>query len=148
MRILKIVALCAALGGCGALQQQAVAARPSEQFVGQKVDSLAARFGPPARSKRMDDGQASYLWNLTDAADSAGDHGVQTGPGGLYGDGRTPGYISFDPRSCKLSVVASPEGIITQFIAEDLSGTGAPATSFGISPRSICAERLGTRPQT
>jgi hypothetical protein len=147
MRILRIVALCAALGGCGALQKEVVAARPSEQFVGQKVDTLAARLGPPARSKRMEDGQASYLWQLNDAADSAGDHGIHTGSGGLYGDGRTPGYISFDPRSCKVSVVASPEGIITQFIAEDLNGTGSPATTIGMS-RSICAERLGTKPQT
>src|SRR5882724_6527039 len=147
MRILRIVALCAALGGCGALQKEVVAARPSEQFVGQKVDTLAARFGPPARSKRMEDGQASYLWQLTDAADSAGDHGTYTGPGGLYGDGRTPGYISFDPRSCKVSVMASPEGIITQFTAEDLNGTGAPDKSIGVS-RSICAERLGTKSRT
>ena len=152
MRILKIVALCATLGGCGALQREVVAAKPSEQFVeqkfvGQKVDSLVARFGRPTRSKRMEDGQASYLWQLTDEADSAGDHGIYTGSGGLYGDGLTPGYMSFDPRFCKLSVMASPEGVITQFIAEDLNGTGAPAVSIGVS-RSICAERLGTKPQT
>ena len=147
MRVLKIVALSAALGGCGALQREVVAARPNEQFVGQKVESLAARFGPPARSKRMDDGQAFYLWQLDDATDAAGNHGVYSGSGGLYGDGRTPGYISFDPRFCKLSVMASPEGIITQFTAEDLNGTGAPDKSIGVS-RSICAERLGTKSRT
>jgi hypothetical protein len=147
MRVLKIVALCAALGGCGALQQEVVAARPNEQFVGQKVESLAARFGPPAQSKRMDDGQAFYLWQLNDATNAAGDHGVFSGSGGLYGDGRTPGYISFDPRFCKLSVMASPEGIITQFTAEDLNGTGAPTVTIGIG-KSICAERLGTKSRT
>jgi len=146
MRMMEIVALCAALGGCGALQQE-VAARPSEQFVGQNVDVLVARFGRPDRSKRMDDGQASYVWQLTAPTDAAADRGVYTGDAGLYGDGRTPGHISFDLRTCKLSVTTSPEGIVTQFTAEDLNGTGAPAMTIGLSG-SVCAQRLGTKPRT
>jgi hypothetical protein len=145
MRILEIVALCAALGGCaGAAQQQEGAVRPGGQFIGQNVTSFAAQYGPPTSAKRMDDGQGAYVWQL-DA--TAGDRWVDAGPGGLYGDGHTPGYISDDPRFCKVKITASPEGIITQFNTEDSNGTGAPTMTLGFNG-SVCAKRLGTKPQT
>ena len=62
------------------------------------------------------------------------------GYGGLYEDGHTPGYMTDDPRICKLTVIASVEGIVTQVTAEDLNGTGAPKRTFGLLG-SICAER-------
>jgi hypothetical protein len=146
MRILEIVALCAALGGCaGAAQQQEGALRPGGQFIGQNVTSFAAKYGPPESAKRMDDGQAAYVWQLD--AVKAGDRRSDTGSGGLYGDGHTPGYFSDDPRSCKVSITASPEGIVTQLNAEDLNGTGAPSMTLGING-STCAKRLGTKSQT
>jgi hypothetical protein len=145
MRILEIVALCAALGGCAGTQQQEVAVHPGGQFIGQNVTSFAAQYGPPTSSKRMDDGQGSYVWQLD--AVTARDRWVDTGSGGLYGDGHTPGYISDDPRFCKVKITASPEGIVTQLDAEDSNGTGAPAMTLGING-SVCAKRLGTKPQT
>ena len=90
----------------------------------------------------MDDGQASYMWELAAVANSAGDRPIYTGDAGLYGDGYTPGYISDDPRLCTISVTTSSDGIVTQLKAEDSNGTGAPAVTLGFSG-SICAKRLG-----
>jgi hypothetical protein len=144
MRILEIVALCAAQGGCAGAQQQEGAVSHGSQFIGQNVTSFAAKYGPPTSAKRMDDGQSSYVWQL-DAGTA--DRWIDTGNGGLYGDGHTPGYISDDPRFCRVKIIASPEGIVTQLNTEDSKGTGAPAMTLGING-SICAKRLGTKPQT
>jgi hypothetical protein len=145
MRILEIIALCAVLGGCAGALQQEEAVSHGGQFIGQNVTSFAAQYGPPTSSKRMDDGQSSYVWQLN--AVTAGDRWIDTGAAGLYGDGHTPGYISDDPRFCKVKITASPEGIVTQLSAEDSNGTGAPAISLGLNG-STCAKRLGTKPQT
>ena len=142
MRILEIAALCALLGGCAGALQQEGAARSGGQFIGQNVTAFAAQYGPPTSSKRMDDGQGSYVWQLSAVA--APDRWVDTGSGGLYGDGHTPGYISDDPRFCRVKVITSPEGIISQFNTEDSNGTGAPTMTLGING-SVCAKRLGTK---
>lgn len=153
MRILKIVAVCAALGGCGAMWQDATTTtRPGDQsvgqnFVGQNVNSLVTQFGKPISKKKMDNDQTSYVWELEAATDSAGNERTHTGQAGLYGDGRTPGYMSDDPRFCKLSVTASPEGVVTQVNTEDSNGTGAPAMTFRING-SICAQRLAMKSRT
>jgi hypothetical protein len=153
MRTLKILALCVALGGCGALwQQEATTTRLGDQsigqnLIGQNVTSLVARFGKPISKKKMDNDQTSYVWELDDATDSSGNERTYSGQAGLYGDGRTPGYMSDDPRFCKLSVTASPEGVVTQVNTEDSNGTGAPAMVLGING-SICARRLGIKPRT
>ena len=47
MQKLGVVALCAALGGCAASKQEVVA-RLGDQYVGQYVDALVVKFGPPA----------------------------------------------------------------------------------------------------
>jgi hypothetical protein len=147
MRILEIIALCAALGGCaGTWQQTASTSRVGDQFIGKDVDALVAQIGRPTSSKRIDDGRGSYVWELAAVADS-GDRWVDTGYGGLYGDGHTPGYISDDTRFCRISVTTSSDGIVTQLKAEDSNGTGAPAVSLGLNG-SICAKRLGARPLT
>ena len=49
MRILGVAALCAALGGCAASKQE-VATRLGDQYVGQNVDALVVKFGPPANT--------------------------------------------------------------------------------------------------
>jgi hypothetical protein len=143
MRIPKIVVLCAVLGGCWTTPRQEVAtsAQSGGQFIGQNVEAVVARFGKPASRKKLDNDQMTYFWQLDAATDPAGSQKTYTGQGGLYGDGRTPGYMSDDPRFCKLTVTTSPEGIVTQFIAEDLNGTGAPTVTLGIGG-SICAQRL------
>lgn len=147
MRNLAIVVICAALGGCWASGQDAAnTARPNDQFVGKNVDAVVARFGKPSGRKRLDNDQMFYVWELA-ALEQSGEQKAASGDGGLYGDGRTPGLMSDDPRFCKISVTASPEGIVTQFSAEDFNGTGAPARTFGLIG-SVCAQRTGIRPQT
>jgi hypothetical protein len=147
MRIPAIVILCAALGGCWTSGQQAATpVRSSDQFVGQNVDAVVARFGKPTGRKKLDNDQMAYVWELA-AAESSGEQKGPTGQGGLYGDGLTPGYISDDPRFCKISVTTSPEGIVTQFSAEDSNGTGAPSVSLGLSG-SVCAQRIVAKPRT
>ncbi len=130
MRILEIAVLCLALGGCAAPRQE-VAGRLGEQFIGQNVDSLLAKLGPATSSSKMKDGQSSYVWRISTRTDVR----TQTGSGGLYGDGNTPSSVSSDsPRSCRISVMASPTGIITQLDAED--------SNDDTDAMSICARRL------
>ncbi len=146
MRILKIVALCAALGGCGASRQE-VAARPDDQLIGQNLDTLIARFGPPAGSSKMDNDQSSYVWQLAAATDSAGGRAPHAGYGGLYGDGDSPSNVSPGySQSCKINVIASPTGIVTQANTEESRGTGATLGIVGVSG-SLCAQRLGIKSQ-
>jgi hypothetical protein len=148
MRIPKMVGLCAVLGGCWSSGQDVTTStRPGDQFVGQNVDVVVARFGKPSGRKKLDSDQMTYFWQLDAATDSSGNQKTYTGQGGLYGDGRTPGYMTDDPRYCKLSVTTSPEGIVTQFNAEDLNGTGAATITLGIGG-GICAQRLAMKPQT
>jgi hypothetical protein len=147
MRILTIMALCAALGGCWTSGQQvATTTRPGDQFVGQDVDAVVARFGKPTGRKKLDNDQMSYFWELR-ATDLPGNQRSYTGDAGLYGDGRTPGAMSDDVRFCKLSVVTSAEGIVTQFNAEDQNGTGAPTMTLGLIG-GVCAQRLQMKPQS
>jgi hypothetical protein len=148
MRFLEIVAICVALAGCaGSPQRAASTSQYGNQFVGKDVDALVAQIGRPTSSKRMDDGQGSYVWELGPTKASGSDQRVQTADGGLYGDGYTPGYITDDPRLCKISATTSPEGIVTQLNAEDSNGTGAPSVTLGFN-QSICAQRFGTKPRT
>ena len=149
MRVLKIVALCAALGGCGMPRQEmASTSRLGDQFVGQNVTSLVTQFGKPISRKKMDNDQTSYVWELEAPTELPDDRRrIDTGKGGLYEDGHTPGYMSDDPRLCKMSVTVSREGIITQVSTEDQNGTGAPSITLGFNG-SICAQRLGTKPRT
>src|SRR5579871_3449515 len=141
MRVVAAAVLCAALGGCWTSGQETASNRSGDQFVGQNVEVVASRFGQPMGRKRMDNDQMLYVWELAPADPSARRRTTDTGQGGLYGDGHTPGYMSDDPRICKLSVTTSPEGIVTQFDAEDSNGTGAPARTLGLVG-SVCAQRL------
>jgi hypothetical protein len=140
VRALGATVLCIALGGCWTSGQDVAASSPSgSQFIGQNVDAVVARFGQPTGRKKLDNDQMAYVWELAPVS-SRGGQSTDTGQGGLYGDGHTPGYISDDPRLCKVSVTA-PEGIVTQFSAEDSNGTGAPKMTIGIAG-SVCRQRL------
>jgi hypothetical protein len=130
MRVLRIVALAAALAGCAASRQE-VAARLGDRFVGKNVDALVVQFGPPTNTFKMNSGQSSYVWQLTAVTDVVGDEG----------------YAQAQSRFCKVSVIASPAGIVTQLNTEDSNaGRGIPGAlgAYG----SICARRLGMKPQT
>jgi hypothetical protein len=129
MRILGVVALCAVLGGCAASKQEVVA-RLGDQYIGQNVDALVVKFGPPTSTFRMNSGQTSYIWQLSAETDIRTDRG--------WGTAST--------RFCKVSVIASPTGIVTQLDTEDSNaGVGLPGLvgAYG----SICGQRLGMRPQ-
>jgi hypothetical protein len=130
MRILAIVALCAALGGCAASRQE-VATRLGDQFVGQSVDNLVMKFGPPASTFRMNSGDTSYVWQLGDQTDIR------------VNDGR--GFAS--TRYCKVNVITSKAGTVTQLNTEDSNAGGGLIGAVG-GYGSICANRLGMERQT
>ena len=156
MRILQIAVVSAVLGGCSMpsfdlslpkLETSApVTSRPAEQFVGKNVDTLIAQLGPATKSTKIDDDQNSFVWLLS--ANPAGDTPPNTGHGGLYGDGSSPGYVSqgYSP-FCRINVVATPAGIVTQANTEESNGTGAPGVTLGTSG-SICAQRLRMKSRT
>jgi hypothetical protein len=129
MRILGIVALCAALGGCAASRQE-VATRLGDQYVGQNVDALVVKFGPPASTFKMNSGDTSYIWQL----------GNQTNINTNEGSGIASTLF------CKVSVIASKTGIVSQLNTEDANAGGGLAGAIGMYG-SICAQRLGMERQ-
>jgi hypothetical protein len=48
------------LPGCAASRQE-VATRLGQQYVGQNVDALVVRFGPPASTFKSNSGETSYV---------------------------------------------------------------------------------------
>jgi hypothetical protein len=130
MRILGIVVLCAALGGCAASREE-VSVRLGERFIGQNVDALVVDFGPPASTFKMNSGDTSYIWQL----------GNQTDINTYRGSGTASTLF------CKVSVIASKAGIVTQLNTEDSNagaGIGGAVGMYG----SICANRLGIQRRT
>jgi len=153
MRIASTVLLCTVLGGCSlsmpsismpslssSAEAPVSAARPAEQYVGKKLDTLIAQFGPPKRSQPLDNDQTSYVWQF----DATDDGLPPTGAGGLYGDGWSPGYVSdgYSP-FCRVTVVASADGVVTQANTEESNGTGTP-NGF-IRSGNICQKQLRTK---
>jgi hypothetical protein len=130
MRDIWVLAICAVLGGCAASSQEVVT-RLGQEYIGQNVDKLVVKFGPPSNTFRMNSGQTSYNWQLTSVTDIAVDRGI--------GQAAT--------RYCKVSVIASPTGIVQQLDTEDSNaGYGLPGV-IGVYG-SICGQRLGMRPQS
>ena len=141
MRMIGVAVLCMVLGGGWALAQNAPpSTQAGNQFVGKDVHVIADRFGNPTGRKKLDNDDMLYVWELGPPDQSAKRRTATEGFGGRYEDGETPGYMTDDTRICKLSVIASPEGIVTQVSAEDQNGTGAPTRTFGILG-SVCADR-------
>jgi hypothetical protein len=130
MRVLGIVALAAALTGCAASRQEVVA-RLGEQYIGQNVDALVVKFGPPASTFKMNSGDTSYIWQL----------GNQTN---IYAD-RGSGIAS--TQFCKVSVIASKTGIVSQLNTEDSNADGGIGGALGMYG-SIRANRLGIERQS
>ena len=141
MRILCAAVLCFVLsGGWASAQNAAPSTQAGHQFVGQDVHGVADRFGLPTGRKKMDNDDMLYVWELGPPDTSASRRRSSTGDGGRYEDGQTPGYMTDNSRICKLTVIASPEEIVTQVTAEDQNGTGAPTRTFGLLG-SVCADR-------
>lgn len=112
------------LTGCTASRQE-VASRLGQQYIGQNVDSLVVRFGPPASTFKMNNGDTSYVWQL----------GNQTNINTYRGSG------SASTEYCKVSVIASPAGIVTQLNTEDPNIYVGLTAAVGIQG-SFCATRL------
>jgi hypothetical protein len=128
MRVLAIVALCAALCGCAASKHEVVA-RLGDQYIGQNVDALVVRFGPPTNVFKMNSGQSSYIWQLSAVTDIATDRGSGTA----------------STRYCKVSVIASPAGIVQRLDTEDQNAGGGVPGLLGMYG-SMCGQRLGMKP--
>jgi hypothetical protein len=130
MKRLFAAALCLLLGGCFAsapeVQQQLGA-----QYIGKNVDSLVLQFGPPASSFRMSTGETSYLWQL-------GSHTNVDVTRDRYGASGTAATTF-----CKITVIASPAGIVTRLTTED--GSMGRTQSIGTLDfyGSVCANQLG-----
>lgn len=134
MRILAGLALFAVLAGCAAGAPE-VRARLGQEYIGRNVDALVVQWGPPTSMFKMNSGQSSYVWQLSSVTDIAMNRG--------YGSASTYG--------CKVSVIASPTGIVSQLDTEDynpggsgLIGLAGALGAYG----SLCGQRLGMKPQS
>jgi outer membrane protein assembly factor BamE (lipoprotein component of BamABCDE complex) len=148
MRATQLFLLCAALGGCSlsmpslpsissSHEAPASTARPADQLVGKNIDTLVAQLGQPTRSQPLDNDQTSYVWQI----ETPGGTPPPTGNGGLYGDGNSPGYVSegYAP-FCRINVVATANGVITQANTEESNGTGTP--NGYLRSGNVCEKRL------
>jgi hypothetical protein len=126
------------IGGCGVSRQE-VAARLGEQYVGQNVDALVVRLGPPSNSFRLTSGGMSYEWQLAAKTDSS----YSVGNGYASGTSRT--------KFCKVRVTTAPNGIVGTLDTEDTVGSGGlvgALTGVNVAGRSLCADYLGMRKET
>jgi len=133
MRIVGVVALCGALGGCAASAPE-VRTRLGQEYIGKNADTLVLQWGPPTSMFRLNSGQTSYVWQLSSVTDIT----IRNGSGTASTSG------------CKVSVIASPTGVITQLDTEDnnpggsgLIGLAGVLGAYG----SMCGQRLGMKPQ-
>jgi hypothetical protein len=119
------------LSGCAATKEE-VAANLGQRYIGQNVDSLVRDFGPPTSQFRMNSGETSYVWQLS-AVTSIN---VDSDRYGSSGTAQT--------NYCKVDVIASANGTVTQLKTEDRSGTGGLWGLMGVDVYgSICGQRLG-----
>jgi hypothetical protein len=110
MRKWEIVVLGAALAGCAASREEVVA-RLGGQYVGQNVDALVVKFGPPASTFKLNSGDTSYIWQLGNQTNIITDRGS--------------GIAS--TQFCKVSVIASKTGVVSQLNTEDSNAGGVHA---------------------
>jgi len=80
---------------------------------------------------KMNSGQTSYQWQLANQTDIAVNN-------------RGSGYAS--TQYCKVSVIASPTGVVSQLNTEDSNAGSGIDAAVGIHG-SICANRLGMQRQ-
>lgn len=111
-----IILVAIGLSGCFATMQQ-VAGSLSNTYVGQNVDLMVTRFGPPATSFKMNSGETAYMWQLSALTDIDTYRGIGTA----------------QTFFCKIDVVASAAGIVTKLTTEDARD--------GFD-ESLCAKRL------
>jgi hypothetical protein len=74
LRLAATILCCVGVAGCAASREE-VAARLGAEYVGKNVDTLVAKFGPPTSMFKMNSGQTSYQWQLSDQTNIAVDRG-------------------------------------------------------------------------
>ena len=119
MRILVCIPLLL-LTACAASRQEVVA-KLGDQYIGKNVDELVVQFGPPTASFKMNSGQTSYAWQLTAVTDIVADRG--------FGQAQT--------RFCKVSVIASNIGIVTQLTTDNSNAGAGIAAAMGAVAKPI-----------
>jgi hypothetical protein len=124
-RLPFVVSLCVLLTGCLATTQQ-VATQLGDQYIGKNVDTLVVSWGPPKSTFRMNSGGMSYQWELSSLTGFNVDRNGSGSASTLY---------------CKVTVVTTPTGIITQLDTEDHQAVIPVAGS-------MCAQRLRIQQQT
>jgi hypothetical protein len=122
------------LGGCAASAPE-VRARLGQEYIGKNVDALVVQWGPPTSMFRMNSGEGSYVWQLSAVTNMT------------IRDGNGSAATSY----CKVSVIASPAGVITQLSTED-SNSGVGSGLLGVAGAlgaygSMCGQRLGMKSQ-
>jgi hypothetical protein len=122
MRKTAIVAVAFLLGGCAATSQQTRTSLDAE-YIGQSIDNLVTRFGPPSSTFKMTTGAMAYSWTIANSTNIDVDK---------YGGGSAQTF------TCTLQVVADPAGHITSLNTTDAQN------GFG---ESLCAQRLGLKRQ-
>jgi hypothetical protein len=95
------------------------------------VDALVVQWGQPTNMFKMNSGQSSYVWQLSATTDIA----------------MNRGYGSATTYACKVSVIASPTGVVTQLDTDDYNAGGGIIGTLG-GYGSMCGQRLGMKPQT
>jgi hypothetical protein len=119
--------LAIVLGGCVATSQQ-TAQQLGARYLGQKVDQLVVDFGPPASTFRMTSGENAYMWQLGNTTNI------------VMSEGSGSASTSY----CRVKVISSPAGVVTDLKTEDVSGTGGLMGAMGVDIHgSLCARRLG-----
>jgi hypothetical protein len=98
-----------------------------DQYVGQNVDALVIKFG----TFKMNSGDTSYIWQLGNQTNINSDRGS--------------GIAS--TQFCKVSVIGSKTGIVSQLNTEDSNAGGGLGGALGMYG-SICANRLGMERQS
>jgi hypothetical protein len=116
-RQLAIVLCAAGLTGCWATSQE-VTGQLNSSFVGQNVDAMVVKLGPPTTTFKMNNGQTSYQWQVTS----------ETNINTYRGSGTAQTV------NCKINAIASQTGLVTQLTTEDGSNF------YG---ESLCARKLG-----
>ena len=132
MRFLYVCALCLFLGGCYATSQE-VRAKLGDEYIGKSVDTMVLQFGPPTSQFKMSTGETSYLWQLS----SFTNIDLERDRYGSSGSATT--------KFCKISVIASPAGMVTKLTTEDSSRGRTEAIGNMDIYGSVCANHLGIR---
>jgi ABC-type sulfate transport system substrate-binding protein len=129
LRLAAAILCCVGVAGCAASREE-VAARLGAEYVGKNVDTLVAKFGPPTSMFKTYSGQTSYQWQFSNQTNIAVNQG--------FGCAST--------QYCKVSVIASPTGVVSQLDTEDSNAGIGISQAVGVYG-SMCANRLGMRPQ-